>query len=55
MIPVGVAWGWNPWKDEPWGGGGICPPTSHPPATPRAVVYLTRQPFWARGWGALGG
>ena len=55
VIPVGVAWGWNPWKDEPGGGGSICPTTSHPPAAPRAVVYLTRQPFWARGWGALGG
>jgi hypothetical protein len=34
--------------------GQTCPPGSHPPATPRAVVYLTRQLFWARGLGAEG-
>lgn len=41
-----------------WGGGGsTCPPGSHPSASPRAVVYLTRLLFWARGQrgGGVGG
>lgn len=33
-----------------WGGGGsTCPPDSHLSASSRAVVYLTRLLFWARG------
>lgn len=42
-----------------WGGlggeGNTCPPGSHPSASPRAVVYLTRLLFWARGQRGGGG
>lgn len=40
----------------PGGGGGICPPSSHPLAAPRAVVYLTRQLLGVGGmrWGGCG-
>lgn len=57
VLRMGFLWGLHgdgALGGQPGGGGSICPPSSHPPAAPRAVVYLTRRLFWG-AWGVCGG